>query len=75
MDIEGAELKALHGCKEILVKHRPKLAICVYHKKEDIVEIPLYLHDVVPEYKFYMRHYSVRAYETVLYAVADSRMS
>ncbi len=75
MDIEGAELKALYGCKGTLRKHKPKLAICVYHKKEDIVEIPLYLHDIVPEYKFYMKHYSVRANETVLYAVADCEMS
>ena len=74
MDIEGAELKALYGCKNTLMKYKPKLAICVYHKIDDIVEIPLYLHDVVPEYIFYMRHYLVRANETVLYAVTDCEM-
>jgi len=69
MDIEGAELQGLKGAKNIIVKNRPKLAICIYHKPEDILEIPLYLQSIVPDYKFYIRHYSNHDIETVLYAV------
>lgn len=70
MDIEGSEMKALLGAQNIIRKYRPKLAICVYHKKEDIVEIPKYILNLVPEYKLYLRHYSnYFATETVLYAV------
>ena len=69
MDIEGSELKALKGMKETIKKYKPKLAICVYHKPEDIIEIPLYLHKIVPEYAFYLRHHSKGDGETVLYAV------
>lgn len=70
MDIEGAELKALMGAKNIIQKFHPKLAICAYHKKEDIVEIPKYILSLVPEYKLYLRHYSnYFATETVLYAI------
>jgi FkbM family methyltransferase len=70
MDIEGAELDALDGAKKIIARDKPKLAICVYHKSEDIVSIPQYLLELVPEYKFYLRHYSnFYATETVLYAV------
>lgn len=69
MDIEGSELEALKGSREIIKKYRPRLAICVYHKKEDLVEIPSYIKELVPEYKLYIRHYSNDAGETVLYAV------
>lgn len=69
MDIEGAELEALKGSREIIRKYRPRLAICIYHKKEDLVEIPSYIKELVPEYKLYVRHYSNVAAETVLYAV------
>lgn len=69
MDIEGAELEALHGAKKIIQTQKPKLAICIYHKKEDMIQIPKYIKELVPEYKLYVRHYSNDAGETVLYAV------
>ncbi len=68
MDIEGAELKALMGAKETIVKNKPKLAISIYHKPEDIIEIPKYLKTLVPEYKFYLRQYTMSYLECVLYA-------
>lgn len=71
MDIEGAELNALQGCEKTIRKFKPKLAISVYHKIQDIIEIPLYIHGIVPEYKIYMRHYSINSNETVLYALKD----
>jgi len=69
MDIEGAELNALFGAKGIIKRDRPRLAICVYHKPEDIINIPSYILSLNPEYKIYLRHYSPIATETVLYAV------
>jgi FkbM family methyltransferase len=68
MDIEGAEIKALQGAKNIISNQKPKLAICVYHKPEDIFEIPELLLKLNPEYNFKLRHYGTSAYETVLYA-------
>lgn len=69
MDVEGSELDTLKGAKETIQKYKPKLAICVYHKPEDIVEIPLYLMKLDMGYKFYLRHYTSCLYETVLYAI------
>lgn len=69
MDIEGSELKALEGATETIIRNRPKLAISLYHKPEDLIQIYHYLSKIVPEYKFYLRHYSIGWAETVLYAV------
>uniref|UniRef100_UPI004057C0A3 FkbM family methyltransferase n=1 Tax=Acetatifactor sp. TaxID=1872090 RepID=UPI004057C0A3 len=69
MDIEGAELNALKGAEQTIRRDKPKLAICVYHKKEDMWEIPYFIKQLVPEYRLYIRHYSNCPWETVLYAV------
>lgn len=70
MDIEGAEQEALKGAKHLIQTYRPKLAICIYHKPEDLTEIPLCIKSLVPDYKLYVRHYSNNTGELVLYAVA-----
>lgn len=69
MDIEGSELAALKGAEQIIRKQRPKLAICVYHKPEDIWEIANLILDYHPDYHLYLRHYSISYTETVLYAI------
>lgn len=68
MDIEGFELAALKGAKRIIQQYKPKLAICIYHKCEDMFTIPSYLHELVPEYKLKIRQHSDNLYDIVLYA-------
>lgn len=68
MDIEGSEMKALQGGKNLILTYKPKLAISIYHKWEDLVDIPAYIHELVPEYKLFIRHYFYSPAETVLYA-------
>ena len=68
MDIEGAEYKALIGAEKTIKKWHPRLAICVYHKPEDILEIPALLLKMQSDYKFLLRHYMSNQYESVLYA-------
>lgn len=69
MDVEGAELESLKGARRTIQRCKPKLAICIYHKAEDMYEIPLFIKELVPEYKLYVRHHSNGASETVLYAM------
>lgn len=69
MDVEGSELESLKGARDTIKRCKPKLAICIYHKPEDMVEIPIYIKSLVPEYKLYIRHHSNGEGETVLYAI------
>jgi len=71
MDIEGSEIEALKGAEKTIKQYRPRLAVCVYHKPEDIIEIPKKILELNPNYKFWIRHYSYLQTETVLYAVDD----
>lgn len=69
MDVEGAELESLKGAKEVIRRDKPKLAICIYHRPEDMWTIPSYINELVPDYRLYIRHHSSQQEETVLYAV------
>lgn len=64
MDVEGAELQALAGGRQTLQKFTPKLFIAAYHYDVDLFRLPLLLHELVPEYKIYLRkHPYVPAWE------------
>jgi FkbM family methyltransferase len=69
MDIEGTEKAALLGAENVIRQAKPKLAICVYHKPEDIYELTQLIYKFNPDYKFTLRHYANYFWETVLYAV------
>lgn len=68
MDIEGAEMDALKGAEKTIERDRPKLAISIYHKDDDLWEIPYYLMKKYSFYRYYIRHYTPYTTETVLYA-------
>lgn len=69
MDIEGAELSAIKGAELFIKNNHPILAICIYHKAEDIIEIPRIIKNMYSNYELYVRHYSDNQTETVIYAI------
>ena len=69
LNIEGAELEALRGAKQTITSQRPRLAIAIYHRPTHLWEIPMFLWELSPDYKFFIRHHSSSLIETVLYAV------
>ena len=69
LDVEGAELEALRGASETIRACHPKLAICIYHKPMDILDIGKYILELNADYRFAIRHYTLTNCETVLYAI------
>ncbi len=69
LDVEGAEMEALQGASETIKSCHPKLAICIYHKPTDILDLGQYILTLNPEYKLAIRHYTLTNCETVLYAI------
>lgn len=68
MDIEGSERRALRGSRRLIGTYRPRLAVCIYHKRWDLLELPLYVMHLAPGYRLTIRHYGAYIYETVLLA-------
>lgn len=54
MDIEGAEKSAIKGAQKLIKQHSPMLAVCLYHKYEDIREL-FSLVDGLGDYNYYIR--------------------
>ncbi|MBY0540972.1 MAG: FkbM family methyltransferase [Campylobacterales bacterium] len=69
MDIQTFEIQALLGGINNIIKYKPKLAISIYHKFDDLWNIPLLLKQWIPEYKLIMRHYECTQEETIIYAI------
>lgn len=59
MDIEGSEMSALQGAAHSIRKYKPKMAICTYHKLQDMWQIPLYIKKLRPDYEFAFRHHII----------------
>lgn len=67
LDVEGAELAALRGAEETIRRHRPKLAIAVYHDDADLAAIPAWVDGLDLGYRFHLDHFSPGWTETVLF--------
>ncbi len=69
-DVEGAEREALLGSVRILSEDRPTVLLSVYHRSEDLYELPLLLKSLCHGYRFYLRRTEcLPAWETALIAV------
>lgn len=55
MDVEGLELDILKGASNTIKKYNPCMAICVYHRIEDIYAIPMFLNSIGCNYKYLLR--------------------
>ena len=69
MDIEGYEGAALQGAKRTIARCHPAMAICVYHKPDDLWRIPQQVLSTWDGYEIYLRHYSEGVDETVMFFV------
>lgn len=75
MDIEGAEKEAILGAQKIIKDHSPVLAICLYHKSEDLWELPLLVNEINPNYDMSIRVHGHMGLSTVLYCIPRQKKS
>lgn len=54
-DVEGADMEALNGSREVIRTHRPELLLSLYHRSADLFALPLALGEICRGYRFYLR--------------------
>jgi len=74
MDIEGAELDAIEGARQIISRHSPVLTVCSYHKQDHVWKIPRLIHSINPEYRFFLRPHLIEVWDLVCYAIPPRRL-
>lgn len=72
MDIEGSELDTLKGSVSLIKTQQPSLAIAVYHKPDDIWNIPLWFLDNFKAPRFSFRQHHHWGLELILYVTWDA---
>jgi len=76
IDVEGGERELLAGATRVFgSRPRPVAAVCLYHRPDDLWEIPLALHAMAPDHRLYLRRYSDECWESVCYAIPPERLA
>jgi len=70
LDVEGAEMDTLLGAAQSIERFKPKLAISLYHKPNDLFELIAHIKQKFPFYTCHIDHYTIHGEETVLYCQA-----
>lgn len=75
LTVEGSELAALQGARNLIIKNRPILTMSIYHTPESMLSIPEWLRDNLTRYRFFCRHHSYYKDNTIMYAIPEERYS
>jgi FkbM family methyltransferase len=67
LDVEGSEGAVLRGAAETFACFRPRVAVAVYHGRDDLVDLPRLLAQLAPGYAMALAHNPPHAEETVLF--------
>jgi FkbM family methyltransferase len=68
LDVEGHELASLQGAERTIRECKPRIAVCAYHKDDDLLTIPAYLKSLNPEYRIGIRHCNQVRFDTIVFA-------
>jgi FkbM family methyltransferase len=73
LDIEGAELDALEGARGLILRTRPRLAVCAYHRCEHLWGVAEAISALDAGYSLHLRAQGQSGFDTVTYALQGER--
>jgi len=71
IDAEGHDREAIEGMEKMLLRCAPVIAVSLYHRPHDIIDLPLYLNQILSKinYQYYIRQHMYNSFDAVLYAI------
>ena len=69
MDVEGAEMSAIEGAEQSIIRNYPRLAISAYHRFDDFWRILEKVLSYRDDYRIFLRHYTEGITETVMFFI------
>lgn len=69
IDAEGAEWEIIASAINIIRTKKPILAISLYHKINDIIDIPILFEGLIKDYNFYLRAHANNGADLYLYCI------
>ncbi len=68
IDAEGSDKNVLTGLANTIRRYKPTISCAVYHRNEDLFDIPLYLKELYGECEMFIRHFRyLPAWDTNIY--------
>ena len=69
VDVEGSEQLFLEGAQETIRRCQPQLALACYHSNRQFVEVFDKAHELLPDARVYLRHYTEGFAETDVFFI------
>lgn len=70
-DVEGMEAEALLGCKSLISRTKPDMLVSMYHKSEDLYNLPILVKELNEGYSLFLRRLPyIPAWDLNLYAIS-----
>lgn len=73
LDVEGAEYEPLMGAQGMIRQKSPILAVSIYHRQDDLRQIPLLIRSFFTGYRYFLRAHNEEGWELDCYAVPNGR--
>ena len=72
LDVEGAEERALRGGEGVILRDEPNLALSLYHRTDDIMDLVERAHALLPNHRLLLRRADcIPFWDLTLYAVRE----
>ncbi len=72
LDVEGEEAAVLRGASRTILRDHPALCVSVYHRTDDIMDIPEQILSVRRDYRLFLRRVPcIPAWDLSLYAIPE----